>query len=240
MSGWIQLHRSIRDWEWFTDVNTSHLFMYCLLRANHKNTKWRGIDIQKGQFITSLDTISKETGLSVMQVRTAIKKLELTREITNQSTSINRLITITNYNKYQMDNKPNNKPLTKQQQTSNKAVTTDNNKNNNNNENNENKLNTIGDFESFWSAYGKIGNKQQALKSYNKAIKECVNNETIFRGLAKYQDYCRAIGQEQRYIKHASTWLNNRGWEDEYTITQQAGGQPKSKHQRAKEALGLA
>lgn len=100
----------------------------------------------------------------------------------------------------------------------------------------------VGDFENFWNAYGKIGNKQQALKSFNKAIKEGVNYEIIIRGLNNYQNYCRAIGQEQRYIKHASTWLNNRGWEDEYAITEQAGGQPKakSKHQRAKEALGLA
>jgi len=76
----------------------------------------------------------------------------------------------------------------------------------------------IGEFDSFWNAYGKIGNKQQALKSYNKAIKEGVNHEAIIAGLEKYQTYCRELRQEQKYIKHASTWLNNRGWEDEYHI----------------------
>lgn len=74
------------------------------------------------------------------------------------------------------------------------------------------------DFDGFWEAYGKIGNKQQAVKSYNKAIKEGYLHFDIMQGLNNYQKYCIALNQEQRFIKHASTWLNNRGWEDEYTI----------------------
>lgn len=174
MTGWIQLHRKMREWEWFTDVNTCHLFLYCLLRANHKDTKWRGITIGRGQFITSLDTMSKETGLSVMQVRTAIKKLELTKDITNQSTSINRLITVTNYNIYQDDNKPVNKALTNEQQTDNKRVTTDNNDNNDNNENNENKLSSrkpntqtkvkkpLNVSDETWNAFNQIRNRKKS------------------------------------------------------------------------------
>ena len=73
--GYIRLFRQFIDWEWFTDVNTCHLFQYCLLRANHKNTVWRGREIKKGQFITSLRTMSTETGLSLQQSRTSLKKL---------------------------------------------------------------------------------------------------------------------------------------------------------------------
>ncbi len=76
----------------------------------------------------------------------------------------------------------------------------------------------IGDFENFWILYGKIGNKQNALKAFNRI--KGVDYETIIRGLSKYQEYCRALNQEQRFIKHASSWLNARGWEDEYTIQQ--------------------
>lgn len=78
----------------------------------------------------------------------------------------------------------------------------------------------VGDFDNFWNHYGKIGNKQQALKSYNQAIKKGVSHAKIIHGVTKYQNYCYAIKQEQRYIKHASTWLNNAGWQDEYTIHQ--------------------
>lgn len=100
--------------------------------------------------------------------------------------------------------------------------------------------NTLGDFENFWNVYGKIGNKQQAIKSYNKTLKLGMSHEKIINGVGKYQNYCRSIGQEQRFIKHASTWLNNRGWEDDYAIYEQPAQKTESKHMRARKALGLA
>lgn len=72
-------------------------------------------------------------------------------------------------------------------------------------------------FEEFWALYGRIGSKKQAEKSYNKAIKR-VSHEEIIRGVAAYQSQEYARGTEKRFIKHASTWLNNDGWADEYTI----------------------
>lgn len=103
--GYIALFRQFLDWEWFTDVNTCHFFQYCLLRANPKTKIWQGKKIKRGQFVTSLSTISEETGLTFMQIRTCIKKLESTGEITNETTNQNRVITIKNYNEYQNNNK---------------------------------------------------------------------------------------------------------------------------------------
>ena len=215
--GWIKVHRQLIDSEWFTDVNTNHLFVYCLIRANHKSTQWQGLSIGRGQFITSLDTLSRSTGLSVMQVRTSLKKLIATSNLTSNPTNKNRLISVVKYDQYQDDNKLPNKPVTSQQQTDNKRITTDKNNKNIKNNKNDKKDRYIGDFDSLWNLYGKIGNKQQALKAYNKAIKG-TSHEEIIRGLTNYQQYCRDLGQEQRFIKHASTWLNNRGWEDDYTV----------------------
>lgn len=212
--GWIQLHRSLREWEWFTDVNTSHLFIYCLLRANHKDAHWRGTNIARGQFITSLETLSKETGLSVMQIRTAIKKLELTGELTSKPTNKNRLISISNYNKYQSDNRQDNKPITSQQQTNNKQVTTDNNNNNNKNKNNE--ITNIDQFEDFWDCYGYKVGKSKAKKAYEKAIKSGVKHESIIQGVRAYQKDCQAKGMEVKFFKHPATWLNGEHWEDEF------------------------
>jgi len=120
MSGWIKLHRKMLDWEWYTDVNTNHLFMHCILKANHQDKKWRGIEIKRGSFITSLDSLSKETGLSVMQIRTSLQKLINTQNVTSKSSSKNRLISIANFDSYQDDNKL----VTSEQQTDNKQVTT--------------------------------------------------------------------------------------------------------------------
>lgn len=131
--GYIRLFRALKDWEWFTDINTCHLFIYCLLRANHKDTDWRGITIQRGSFITSLENLSIETGLTKQQVRTALKKLELTQEITRSKGGQYTQITINNWSLYQDSNTQNNTEITQEQHRNNTEVTTDNNVNNENN-----------------------------------------------------------------------------------------------------------
>ena len=134
-NGYINLYRSLVKWGWFTDVNTCHLFIYCLLKANHKNAIWKGNTISAGQFITSLANLSIETGLSIQQVRTALKKLNSTSELTSRGTTQNTVITVNNYKQYQGINTVNNKQITFKQQTDNKQITTNNNDNNDNNDN---------------------------------------------------------------------------------------------------------
>lgn len=134
--GYIALHRKLLNWEWFTDVNVCHLFIYCLLRANYKPAKWRGFKIGRGEFITSLNHISIDTGLSVQQVRTALDKLKNTDVITKKQQGSNTLISIKNYSQYQESNKQDNNEITTYQQTINKEVTTNNKDNKNNKDNN--------------------------------------------------------------------------------------------------------
>ena len=109
--GYIALFRQFIDWDWFTDINTCHLFIYCLLRANHKNTKWRGIELKKGQFVTSYQSLSEATGLSIRNVRTSLKKLtsKTTNELTHKTTNHYSIITVNNWNLYQKSDKQNDK-----------------------------------------------------------------------------------------------------------------------------------
>ena len=130
--GWIKLHRQILDWEWYSDINCSRLFIHLLLTANAKDKTWKGTDIKRGQLVTSLQNLSTETGLTLQQLRTAIKKLESTNEITIKSTSKYTVVTIVNYEDYQdfgvdtnkVDNTHFNNPATNEQQTNNKQITT--------------------------------------------------------------------------------------------------------------------
>ena len=101
-NGWIKIHRKLLEWEWWDDHNTFRLFMYILMSANHKDKKWRGIEIKKGQFVTGLYSLAENTGLSVQQVRTSLDKLISTNEITNKSTNKYRIITVNNWDKYQI------------------------------------------------------------------------------------------------------------------------------------------
>ncbi len=111
---WIKLFPKMLNWEWYKDVNTKILFIHCLLKANWVERKFEGITIPRGSFITSLDSLSKELNLSTQEVKTALKHLISTNEITSISTNKYRLITITNYESYQSINNQ----LTSNQQSS--------------------------------------------------------------------------------------------------------------------------
>lgn len=132
-NGYIRLYRALIKWEWFTDIKTCHLFIYCLLRANHKDTNWRGVTIQRGSFITSMKSLSSETGLGIQEVRTALKKLELTHELTRSKGGSYTLISVNNWSMYQDINTLSNTELTQNKHRTNTELTTDNNVNNDNN-----------------------------------------------------------------------------------------------------------
>ena len=127
MSGWIKIHRKFLEWEWFNKSEAVHLFMYMLLKANHKDGKWQGIEVKRGQFISSLGNISNATGISVQTIRTILKKLEKTNEIELKSTSQFTIVTISKYDCYQEQTDETNKPLTNNQQATNKQLTTNKN-----------------------------------------------------------------------------------------------------------------
>jgi hypothetical protein len=131
MSGWIKLHRQFLNWEWFNKSEAVHLFMYLLLKANHKDGTWQGIDINKGQFITSYGKISSDTGISLQTVRTLLKKFENTNEINTQTTNKYTVVTICKYADYQSEETETNTQLTNNQQSTNKQLTTNKNDKNN-------------------------------------------------------------------------------------------------------------
>jgi hypothetical protein len=130
-NGWIKLHRSFLDWEWYNCPNTARLFLHCLLKANHKDKKWQGQIIKRGTFITSLSTLANETGLTIQKVRTSLQNLQVTGEVTRKSTSKLTQLTICKYDTYQefelSNNTPDNNQITNEQQSNNKRITTTNN-----------------------------------------------------------------------------------------------------------------
>lgn len=120
----MKIDRKILSWGWYTDPDTCHLFLHCILRANWKPGEWKGVHYERGQFITSLDSLSKQTGLTVRKVRTALKHLELTGEVTRKTTSKFSIITVNKYDLYQSNDKHSDKQVTSNRQTSGKQMTT--------------------------------------------------------------------------------------------------------------------
>lgn len=128
-NSFIKLYRSLLDWEWWDDKNVTRLFLTILLSANWQTKKWHGMTIEKGSVFTSTEHLSKKSGLTMQQTRTALNKLKSTGEITIKSTNKGTLVTVENWGKYQftpeeVTNESTSNP-TNNQQTTNKQITND-------------------------------------------------------------------------------------------------------------------
>ena len=107
------------------------VFVHCLLRANFSDVKWRGQEIKRGQFVTSLESLSSELSLTISQIRTALKKLESTGDIASLSQARSRVITVVKYDQHQSDRKL----AAGSSQADDKLIAADNNEKNKKNEN---------------------------------------------------------------------------------------------------------
>jgi len=121
MNGWVKLHRSMLNWEWFDNPKMAHFFTYCILKASHNDYRWRGKKLDAGQFPMGLNTASAETGLSVRSIRTCINKLKSTNELTIETSPQGSIITLLNWNKYQTET---NEPTINRQSNDNQTTTT--------------------------------------------------------------------------------------------------------------------
>lgn len=106
--GYVLLHKRMINWEWYTDIRTTHLFIHCLLKANFSDNRHKGTMIKRGSFVVSYKQLSRETGLSIQSIRTSLKRLEATQEITRISTHGGTHLTICKYDSYQYNKSKTN------------------------------------------------------------------------------------------------------------------------------------
>lgn len=102
-NGYIKLHRKMLDWGWYQNRNVKDLFIHLLLIANFKESQFEDMTIYPGQIITSINSLSKATGLSQKSVRNALDKLEKVGVLGKQTTNRFTLITIENWTYYQSE-----------------------------------------------------------------------------------------------------------------------------------------
>lgn len=220
MSGWIKLHRSLIDWEWYTDHNTSRLFIHCLVRANFEDKEWRGIPIKRGSFYTSLDTLSRETGLSPRQIRTSFDKLISTGELTSSGMARGRMVTIHEYDSYQEDDRLNGSQVTGKRQADDRLLTANKNLRTKEDKNKDSLRDD--EFDQVWDLYGKKGNKKSSKAKYLKL------SETIIQDLLNHIPVYVLSTPDKQYRKNFETYLNQEVWNDEVTHeTHQQANQPK-------------
>ena len=136
INGHIRLHRSILEWEWYHKPNTFRVFLHLLLKVNWRDGRWEGIEIPRGSCVCSFVKLGEELKLSESKVRTAIKHLETSGEITHESSSQYTVFTVVNYNTYQTDNGQ----IADESRTDDERITTNEESNKNNKKNKSNKL----------------------------------------------------------------------------------------------------
>lgn len=107
MAGWLKLYRKLLNWEWYHDNNVKVLFLHLLLTAKYEQTQWKGITVRRGQLLTTMKALSYELGLSVKQLRTAIRKLSSSGDVSIETHSRYSIITVTNFESYQGDDMEN-------------------------------------------------------------------------------------------------------------------------------------
>ena len=103
--GFLKLHRSLLDWEWYTNPNAMRVFIHFLLTANYEDKEWKGIIIKRGQLVCSIRKLAQELEISEKNVRTALKNLQSTNDITIATSAKYTLVEVTNYDFYQENKK---------------------------------------------------------------------------------------------------------------------------------------
>lgn len=100
-AGYIKIHRQLLEWEWYGDTNTMRVFLHLLLSANWKNGMFKGVEIPRGNLVTSLSKLSQALRLTERQIRTAIEHLKKSGTIAVTTYSKFSVIEVLNYDLYQ-------------------------------------------------------------------------------------------------------------------------------------------
>lgn len=74
------------------------------------------------------------------------------------------------------------------------------------------------EFENFYSAYPRKESKGKAETAYEKALKDGVTSTDLLDGVKRYCKHIKKDCIERQFIKLPATWLNQKCWEDKYTV----------------------
>lgn len=207
MNGFVSLHRKIVEWEWYTDADTFRVFIHLLMMANYAPAKVRGIDVARGQHVTSTVRLVETLNMTFSRVRKSLKRLREGGEIIVENPS-NRysLVTIVKYDAYQLSEDELIKQKSSKEHSENNQTSTNNNNNNNNKENKNNNLLLVHEWKEIYLKNERLIN---AVCRNNKLSKSILISEietfVIHRmNLAKTED------EESEFNNHFRHFLAKR------------------------------
>lgn len=120
--GFIKLSRSISACNWFEDNNTLAVLVRLTLSAEWQDTSCNGIELKRGQLITTIPQIAQSNQLTVQQTRTILNRLKSTGRITVRSTPKFSIITLNDFDSDFESNRQINRQPPENQQTEQQTI----------------------------------------------------------------------------------------------------------------------
>lgn len=211
--GYIKIHRQLQEcWIWDSEEkhNRRSAWIDLLMLANHKDKKIAFNDeiitIKRGQLLTSIRKLADRWRWSKSTVTSFLRLLENDNMILKDSNSSRTLLTIVNYEVYQVAETPSDTPIRTPSRTVGRTVAETNN--NDKNVNNDKKNNIYSaNFESFWDVYPRKKEKSKAYKCYQARLNDGFSEIELLEAAKKYAQECKKDHREEKYIKLASTFI---------------------------------
>ena len=215
-NGWIKLHRKLLD-NPVVMKDTDHLavWIYLLLNASHTEYpvlfKGKKIMLQPGQLITGRKSIASTLCISESKVRRILDLFEIDQQIERQKSNKNSLVSIRNWDKYQIfdqqnDQQPtNNRPTTDQQPTTNKKI--------------KNIKKVKEDKEIIYSDSPELNEAIISFIDYRKSIKKPMTDRAVTLLLGKLNKLSNSIPEQIEILNQSIM----NGWQGVFPLKNENG-----------------
>lgn len=225
MDGWVKIHRKIRD-NWIWD-NPDYLkaWLDLIFRANFEERRilfdGEVKELKCGQFVTSIRKLAEAWCWSNSRVLNFLRMLEADGMIKRDSNAKRTLLTIENYEFYQVqqnsdENTDKNASQSQKRSKEEKKNNTPSDKDYDAEKRKEEALKH--NFAYIYQFYPKKEGRTEAFRRYTawvttgrKVNKKMVKltNEQILAAVKKYVDEQEAKGTEMQFYKNFSTFMGN-------------------------------
>ena len=223
-NGWIKLHRKLLD-NPVVMKDSDHLAVWIYLLLNASHTEYpvlfggKKISLKAGQLITGRKSIASTLGISESKVRRVLDLFEIDQQIDRQRSNKNSLVSILNWDKYQIFDQQIDQQATNKRPTSDQQATT--------NKNNKNIKNIKECKEIIYSDVPELNEAIIAFIDYRKSIKKPMSDRAITLLLGKLNKMSNSV-QEQIEILNQSI-LN--GWQGIFPLKSDSGTGKKASFQ---------
>ena len=223
-NGWIKLHRKLLD-NPVVMKDSDHLAVWIYLLLNASHTEYpvlfggKKISLKAGQLITGRKSIASTLGISESKVRRILDLFEIDQQIDRQRSNKNSLVSILNWDKYQIFDQQIDQQVTNKRPTTDQQVTT--------NKNNKNIKNIKECKEIIYSDVPELNETIIAFIDYRKGIKKPMSDRAITLLIGKLNKMSNSV-QEQIEILNQSI-LN--GWQGIFPLKSDSGTGKKASFQ---------